>query len=170
MCSWQCVTLSLWTVRSLLSWNRTVMSTCGYLPSCLWWNIKENKIVWWSCNISKTARFNCQQLHPHFARNYEHYFLKAQKVRRLIADDFKHVFSSGVDVLLTPTTLTDAARYSDFTQEDNQTRTTQEDVFTQPVNMAGTERKNRLSGSVGGFRNIYILHAHTYYIHPHTHD
>ena len=72
------------------------------------------------------------------SRNYDRYFIKAQKLRRLISDDFKKVFSSGIDVLLTPTTLSDAPSYKSFTSEDNRTRSAEQDVFTQPVNMAGT--------------------------------
>ncbi|XP_003215656.1 glutamyl-tRNA(Gln) amidotransferase subunit A, mitochondrial [Anolis carolinensis] len=70
-------------------------------------------------------------------QNYEKYFLKAQKVRRLIATDFANVFSSGVDILLTPTTLNHTVPYREFIKEDNRTRSTQDDIFTQAANMAG---------------------------------
>ncbi|XP_066283764.1 glutamyl-tRNA(Gln) amidotransferase subunit A, mitochondrial-like [Branchiostoma lanceolatum] len=75
-------------------------------------------------------------------RHYDHYFIQAQRIRRLIADDFRKVFESGVDILLTPTTLSPARSYRWFIQADNRTRTEQEDVFTQPVNLAGVPAVN----------------------------
>ena len=70
-------------------------------------------------------------------KNYDRFFLKAQRIRRLISQDFKAVFSNGVDFLLTPTTLTDAPLFSWFSQEDNRTRCAEQDILTTPANMAG---------------------------------
>ena len=47
------------------------------------------------------------------------------------------VMEGGVDVLLTPTVLGDAPLYSVFSTSDNRTRTQEQDVFTQPANLAG---------------------------------
>lgn len=69
-------------------------------------------------------------------RNYDKYFTKALKVRRLIAEDFKNVWKS-VDVLLTPTTCTEAPRLSEFLNLDNREQCCREDYCTQPSNLAG---------------------------------
>jgi aspartyl-tRNA(Asn)/glutamyl-tRNA(Gln) amidotransferase subunit A len=69
-------------------------------------------------------------------KNYENHFLKALKVRRLISDDFTKAFKS-VDLLLTPTTLSDAPLLSEFTQNNNRDQCAVQDFCTQPANMAG---------------------------------
>lgn len=82
--------------------------------------------------------------------NQEKYFRKALQVRRLISDDFKKVFESGVQLLLTPVTLTEAPSHSLWTQKDNRERVSVEDFCTQPVNMAGLPAVSlpcRLSGN-----------------------
>lgn len=70
-------------------------------------------------------------------RNYEKYFVKALKVRRLIKRDFDNIWNNNIDILLTPTTLSQAPRLSEFRQHDNQTQCVTQDYCTQPANMAG---------------------------------
>ncbi|CAO1396711.1 unnamed protein product [Diamesa hyperborea] len=69
-------------------------------------------------------------------KNYEKYFLKALKVRRLISQDFDKAFSK-VDILLTPTTLSDAPLLEDFVKNNNRDQCAIQDFCTQPANMAG---------------------------------
>ncbi|XP_011053738.1 PREDICTED: glutamyl-tRNA(Gln) amidotransferase subunit A, mitochondrial isoform X2 [Acromyrmex echinatior] len=71
------------------------------------------------------------------AENYEKYYVKAMKMRRLITQDFDVLWNSNVDLILTPTTLTEAPRYDEFVQLDNQTQCLIQDHCTQPANMAG---------------------------------
>jgi len=66
---------------------------------------------------------------------YDAYYLKAQKVRALIAKDFKTAFDSGVDVILTPTTPS-AAFALDEEVTDPVTMYLN-DVFTVPTSLAG---------------------------------
>ncbi|XP_052888416.1 glutamyl-tRNA(Gln) amidotransferase subunit A, mitochondrial [Anopheles moucheti] len=68
--------------------------------------------------------------------NYDKYFQKAMKVRRLIAEDFVQAFKQ-VDILLTPTTLSDAPLYKDFVQSNNRDQCAVQDFCTQSANMAG---------------------------------
>ena len=48
---------------------------------------------------------------------YDAYYRKAQRVRALIAEDFRKVFELGVDLLLTPTTPTPAFRAGEKTED-----------------------------------------------------
>lgn len=72
-------------------------------------------------------------------RNYDMYFIKALKLRRLISDDFKKIFNGNeaVDLILTPTTLSDAPLYKDFVSKHNRDQCAFQDYCTQPTNMAG---------------------------------
>ncbi|XP_057324993.1 glutamyl-tRNA(Gln) amidotransferase subunit A, mitochondrial [Microplitis mediator] len=76
------------------------------------------------------------------SENYDNYFVRAMKVRRLIAQDFDAAWNDNIDILLTPTTLSDAPVYSDFVREDNQTQCSVQDYCTQPANMSGIPALN----------------------------
>jgi len=65
---------------------------------------------------------------------YDAYYLKAQKVRRLLAEDFARAFNQ-VDCLLAP--VTPSPRLSAHLGEDDPTREYLADLYTVPVNMAG---------------------------------
>ena len=65
---------------------------------------------------------------------YDAYYLKAQKVRALIARDFNEAFKQ-VDVILTPTTPSDAFAIGDKT--DDPITMYLNDVFTVPTSLAG---------------------------------
>uniref|UniRef100_A0A1B0C379 Glutamyl-tRNA(Gln) amidotransferase subunit A, mitochondrial n=1 Tax=Glossina palpalis gambiensis TaxID=67801 RepID=A0A1B0C379_9MUSC len=74
-------------------------------------------------------------------KNYKNFFEKALKVRRLITEDFTKVFegppAERIDVLLTPTTLTEAPLYKEFITASNRDQCAVQDFCTQPCNMAG---------------------------------
>ncbi len=65
---------------------------------------------------------------------YEAYYERAQRVRRLIQEDFERVFSD-VDVLLTPTTPTTAFKLSE--KIDDPLQMYLNDVYTVTANLAG---------------------------------
>ncbi len=66
---------------------------------------------------------------------YEAYYLKAQKVRTLIMQDFLKAFNA-VDLLLTPVAPTPAFKIGEKTADPLQMYLS--DIFTIPVNLAGT--------------------------------
>ncbi len=65
---------------------------------------------------------------------YDAYYLKAQKVRRLIKNDFNNVFQK-VDAILTPSTPSSAFKIGD--KSNDPLSMYLNDIFTVPVNLAG---------------------------------
>ena len=65
---------------------------------------------------------------------FDQYYLKAQKIRRLIANDFQAAFAN-VDLILTPTTQSTAFELDSLI--DNPVEMYQQDLFTVPANLAG---------------------------------
>ncbi|HET6577003.1 MAG TPA: Asp-tRNA(Asn)/Glu-tRNA(Gln) amidotransferase subunit GatA [Gemmatimonadales bacterium] len=66
---------------------------------------------------------------------YDAYYRKAQRVRALIAGDFRRAFDSGIDLLLTPTTPTPAFRAGEKT--DDPVAMYLADIFVCAVSLAG---------------------------------
>lgn len=66
---------------------------------------------------------------------YDAYYLRAQKVRRLIKDDFDRVFASVVDCILTPTSPTAAFKVGERSADPLSMYLS--DIFTISANLAG---------------------------------
>ena len=68
---------------------------------------------------------------------YDAYYLRAQKVRTLIKQDFETVFAHGVDAILTPATPSAAFGLGDAELAKDPVKMYLNDIFTVTVNMAG---------------------------------
>lgn len=79
---------------------------------------------------------------------YDAYYLKAQRVRTLIAADFERVFANGVDLLLTPTTPTPAFKAGEKTGDPVAMYLA--DVFVCPANLAGVPAMSLPAGRSEG--------------------
>ena len=67
---------------------------------------------------------------------YDAYYLKAQKVRRLIKNDFDEAFQK-CDIILTPTSPVEPFAIGDKSMMENPINMYLNDVFTVSVNLAG---------------------------------
>ena len=89
---------------------------------------------------------------------YEAYYLQAQRVRRLIRDEFLAAFGQ-VDVILAPTTPGPAFALGE--KVDDPVAMYQQDVFTIPANLAGIPALSMPAGMTGGLPlGVQLLGPH----------
>jgi len=77
---------------------------------------------------------------------YEAYYLKAQKVRTKILEDFKKAFEK-VDVILTPVSPTPPFKFGE--KVDDPIKMYLSDIYTVPVNLAGIPALSMPCGNIG---------------------
>jgi len=80
--------------------------------------------------------------------HYERYYLRARRLRAAVADDFRRVFSEGVDAVLAPTTPTPAFRIGEERRDPYEMY--RHDVFTVAANLAGLPAVSIPAGEVEG--------------------
>lgn len=78
---------------------------------------------------------------------YDAYYLKAQRIRRLIRDDFQAAFAE-VDLILSPTTPDTAFRFGEKSRDPVTMYLS--DIFTVPVNLAGLPALSMPAGFSAG--------------------
>jgi aspartyl-tRNA(Asn)/glutamyl-tRNA(Gln) amidotransferase subunit A len=89
---------------------------------------------------------------------YDAYYRKAMAVRALIAEDFRRVFASGVDLLLTPTTPTPAFKLGAISDPYEMYMS---DIFTATANLAGIPAMSVPAGLVDGLPvGVQLLAPH----------
>ena len=89
---------------------------------------------------------------------YDAYYRTAQRVRSLIADDFRRTFAGGVDLLLTPTTPGPAWPLG---AKSDPYEMYLSDVFTCTANLAGVPAMSVPAGRVGGLPvGVQLLAPH----------
>ncbi len=89
---------------------------------------------------------------------YDAYYLQAQKIRRLIRDEFLAAFSN-VDAILAPTTPSPAFALGEKT--DDPVAMYLQDVFTIPANLAGIPALSMPAGMSGGLPlGVQLLGPH----------
>ena len=69
-------------------------------------------------------------------QNYQKFFEKSLRIRRLITEDFVRAFQT-VDFILTPVCITHTMNYQEWNRMDQTEEAIREDYCTQPANMAG---------------------------------